>query len=395
MNNKNGLGFTSRVQNTQQHFVPDRLRQLRIALGFSTVDFSERIGVSRQALNQFETSRTVPGYETLQRIEAETGFPVGYFFKTISPTNEGPFLFRANRTSLKKTKEMSRFIMLQMQETHEYFSNFLDFKEPNIPPIEFDINSSIDDIEDIAVATRKFWGLGLGPISHVLRLLENNGIVISQVEQRLDKIDAFSQWRNGVPLILVGSAEFSACRLRLNAMHEFAHLLLHTDAEYEEKANTSKEFYDLLEQQAYRLSGAFLLPRESFLDELYSTSLQHLIELKKRWGVSLAAIVRRCKDLEVITESRYELLMRQIKKHGKTEPLDDVIEKERPTVFSQAADLISEHGIKTPQEMIDEMRLPRRLLETIVGVEDGYFSGKSESGKIVNLRSFNKNKANM
>lgn len=337
----------------------------------------------------------MPGYETLQRIEAETGFPAGYFFKGISPTNEGPFLFRANRTSLKKTKEMSRFIMLQMQETHEYFSNFLDFKEPNIPLLEFDVNSNIEDIEELVVATRKFWELGLGPISHVFRLLENNGIVISRVKQRLDKIDAFSQWRNGVPFILVGSDEFSACRLRLNAMHEFAHLLLHTDAEYEEKANTSKEFYDLLEQQAYRFAGAFLLPRESFLDELYSTSLQHLIDLKQRWGVSLAAIVRRCKDLEVITESRYELLMRQIKKHGKTEPLDDVIERERPTVFSQAADMISEHGIKTPQEMLNDMRLPRGLLETIIDVEEGYFSEKPAAGKVVNLRAFNKNKSNI
>ncbi|MFB4325983.1 XRE family transcriptional regulator [Priestia sp. BR_2] len=381
-------GKTTRA-NLQQQFIPDRLRQLRVALGYSSVDFSDKIEVSRQALNQFETNRITPSFDTMKRIELVTGFPMSYFFKPLTQVNEGPFLFRANLSSLKKTKEMSRFLMLQLQEIFEYYESFLDFTPVNIPLLEFDLNSSIEDIEDIAVEVRKHWGLGLGPISHIYRLLENNGVIIGQLNKRLDKIDAFSQWRNGRPFIITGSDDFSACRLRLNAMHEFGHLLLHTDSEYEERANKDAEFYAKVEEQAYRFAGAFLLPREAFLNELYSTSIQHLVELKERWGVSIAAMIRRCKDLEIISESKYESLMRQIKKHGKVEPLDDVIQREKPTAFSQAAKMIVEHGLKSKQEIIQELRTPIALTEVLNGLEPGYFTEQIESAKIVNLRDLN------
>jgi len=380
--------------NHKNAFIPERLRQVRIALGYSTIDFSEDIGVTRQALNQFETNRITPSYETLLKIEKTTNFPVDYFFKPILPVNDGPFLFRANRTSLKKTKEFSRFIVQQMKESYDFFSEYLDFTPVNVPLLEFDVNSSLDEIEDIAVALRKHWGLGLGPISHVYRLLENNGIIISQLDKRLDKIDAFSQWKDGRPFVLVGSQEFTACRLRLNAMHEFGHILLHTDAEYEERANKDAEFYDVLESQAFRLAGAFMFPRESFLDELFSTSLPHLIELKQRWGVSLAFIVRRCKELEIISDSKYETLMRQIKKFGKMEPLDDKIEKEQPRALNQAANLLMEHGVKTRQEILSGHKLPRTLAESIIGVEPGFFSEHIPEEKIVEFRSKSQNKAN-
>ncbi|MDY8046602.1 XRE family transcriptional regulator [Paenibacillus polymyxa] len=386
MNNRFGTGTTSRQTHIQQPFVPYRLRQVRIALGFSTIDFSDAIGVSRQALNQFETNRITPSYETMLEIESVTGFPTSYFYKPFSLANEGPFLFRSNATSLKKAKELSKFIMQQMQDVYDYYSNFIDFAQVNIPAVDFDVSSTLEDIEDIAVEVRKYWGLGLGPISHVYRLLENNGILIAQLNKRIEKIDAFSQWRNGRPFVLVGSKEFTVCRLRLNAMHEFGHLLMHTDGEYEERSNKDKEFYDQIEAQAYRFAGAFLLPRESFLDELYSTSLSHLIELKQRWKVSLAAIVRRCKDLEVITDSRYEMLMRQVKKYGKMEPLDDSIEKEYPSAFSQAANLILDHGVKTRGELVDELRIPANMAEFLTGVEEGFFTERSLESKVVKMK---------
>ncbi|WP_339787035.1 XRE family transcriptional regulator [Paenibacillus sp. FSL R7-0313] len=386
MNKKIGFGTSSRQPHIQQQFVPNRLRQVRLALGLSTIEFSDAIGVSRQALNQFETNRTTPGYDTMLEIESVTGFPTSYFYKPLPESNEGPFLFRSNVTSLKKAKEMSKFLMQQMQDTYDYFSNYIDFAKVNIPSVDFDVNSSIEDIEDVAVDLRKYWGLGLGPISHVYRLLENNGVMIAQLNKRIDKIDAFSQWRNGRPFVISGAKEFSSSRLRLNAMHEFGHLLLHTDVELEERANKDKEFYDRIESQAYRLAIAFLLPRESFLDEMYSTSLTHLIELKQRWKVSIAAMIRRCKDLEVITESRYETLMRQVKKYGKNEPLDDVMEKEMPVAFSQAAKLIISHGVKSSQEIANDLRIPEEMAETLTGVEEGFFSEKVLNSNVVEMK---------
>ncbi|WP_239510974.1 ImmA/IrrE family metallo-endopeptidase, partial [Stenotrophomonas maltophilia] len=62
--------------------------------------------------------------------------------------------------------------------------------------------------------------------------------------------------------------------------HEFGHLVLHESISVEGELDI--ETFRLVEDQAWRFAGALMLPAESFLKDVYSTSLDALLLLKKR-----------------------------------------------------------------------------------------------------------------
>jgi Zn-dependent peptidase ImmA (M78 family) len=50
-----------------------------------------------------------------------------------------------------------------------------------------------------------------------------------------------------------------------------------------------------------------LLPEQDFLDELYAPTLDGMLSLKERWGVSVGAMIMRCKSLGILDEPVDEL----------------------------------------------------------------------------------------
>ena len=83
-------------------------------------------------------------------------------------------------------------------------------------------------------------------------------------------------------------------RFRFSLLHELAHLLMH------------RKSSRVAEDEANRFAGAALIPR-SDVDQAMEErpTLSDFIALKKRWGISVAALVYRAKELQHIDERRY------------------------------------------------------------------------------------------
>ena len=71
--------------------------------------------------------------------------------------------------------------------------------------------------------------------------------------------------------------------------------------------------------------------------------------LKRKWRVSVAAMVYRSRQLEIITSNQHQYMMRQISKNGwrKQEP-DDEPYFLNENIFQGALDLLFEQRILTP-----------------------------------------------
>lgn len=97
--------------------------------------------------------------------------------------------------------------------------------------------------------------------------------------------------------------------------------------------NIDKEDFKNIEQEAHSFAAAFLLPEKEFAEDVrpYATNLAYYVELKKRWKVSIAAMIRRVKDLGVITNDDYS----KLKKQGirKIEPLDNELMTAEPSLL--------------------------------------------------------------
>ena len=134
--------------------------------------------------------------------------------------------------------------------------------------------------------------------------------------------------------VILGEDKESAVRRQFSAAHELGHILLHNESLDIEQI--SRQEFREMESEANEFASAFLLPAKSFMNDLiYPNNLDFYIELKKKWKVSISAMIIRAYKLKAITYNQYQYLMRQISQKGwrTKEPLDDVIQPSRPTIL--------------------------------------------------------------
>jgi Zn-dependent peptidase ImmA (M78 family) len=62
------------------------------------------------------------------------------------------------------------------------------------------------------------------------------------------------------------------------------------------------------ESEADRFASELLMPSNSIRDELTKLDLPKLVRLKPRWGVSMAALIRKARDVSAISDHEYKQL---------------------------------------------------------------------------------------
>ena len=139
--------------------------------------------------------------------------------------------------------------------SYGWLKKIVGFVKTNIrfPEVNIPLYSTADfqrmgneDIEEIAIKARRFWGLGDGPISNVTLLAENNGVIASRFELGAATLDAFSVWSDldGIPFMILGADKEPAVRSPYDVAHELGPVLLHKYVD-RKKNHTSATFRQL------------------------------------------------------------------------------------------------------------------------------------------------------
>jgi Zn-dependent peptidase ImmA (M78 family)/DNA-binding XRE family transcriptional regulator len=354
--------------------IPERIKEAREARGFTLDAFADALGVTKQAVAQYETGIIAPGGDVMSKIIQRTEQPLSFF---TSPAARAGDLTTAFWRSLKRMgQHHRRRIVRRLQWASDITAlveRFVDLPAVNLPQIEFDSELDGEEaIERAAEIARDHWKLGKGPISNLAVTLEENGIVLIRESASCDDMDAVSAWSLGRPFIFLDNDVEGGPRDLFNLAHELGHILLHTGVEID-SSNLNR-----IERQADRFAGAFLLPRDTFQNEVFGTSLDHFKTLKKRWGVSIQAMVYRCKNLGRLSENQVSYLFKQINYHRirKHEPLDDAFPVNRPTMLGTAIKMIVEHGVYTRGQIEDSLCLNMRDVESLCGVSKGFLDAR-------------------
>ena len=148
-----------------------------------------------------------------------------------------------------------------------------------------------------------------------------------------------------------------AARSNFDAAHELGHILLHDwNIDLEE---LSREEFKQQEREANYFAAAFLLPKNAFLRDvsLYPRELKYYIELKKKWKVSISAMLIRANRLGVITDNQYQYLMKQmaINNWRKREPLDNILIKPEPVLLNKSIEILLQNNIFNAKEFMEEL----------------------------------------
>lgn len=382
------------MSRTPAEFQPQRLKQARDAKWMSMSELAARTGVTRQAISQYENGSCEPATESLGRIAGELGLPRQYFFKRageISAYKETPSSFRSMARSASKSRRQAEVYFSWMASILDTYVAFIDLPPVNLPAFDacdFDYFTE-DDIEELAEKTRTAMGLGVGPISDLTLLLENHGVIVAQAPLHAD-LDGLSSWFAGRPLVLLCS-HTNAFRRRFDLAHELGHLIMHRTLSEEDLED--RERFNQIERQAYRFAGAFLVPQVAIESEVYRVDFESLMELKKRWKMSVAAIIVRLAQVGSITDQKKRRLFQMLNQRNarRHEPLDSEYTPEAPVLFRKAYDFLVNNGVWDGTELRTKTGLPDDFISTITGVPAEALWGQEVPDNVVFLRRSDSN----
>ncbi|MDR0999659.1 MAG: XRE family transcriptional regulator [Clostridiales bacterium] len=357
-------------------FNPVRLNEARLYRKMTIEELANAVGVKKQAISQFENGKSLPEFDTLNKISKSLNFPIR-FFREYSRENSviGNTYFRAPFSSSKKDMNAQRIKAKYVAFIQSCLSEYVNFPLLNIP--HFD---EVDDIERIANQTRDYWGLGIDPIPDMVALLERNGIIVSEFSTEGRTIDAFYQYGEMFGreyyCVVLGTDKATFTRRQFNAAHELAHILLH------ERNNDIDELdrdeFRKREDEANKFASAFLLPREAFEQDvrLYCNKLNYYIELKRKWKVSISAMIIRAFGIGIITSNQYQYLMRQISREGwrTQEPLDAYMTPKKPKALKQAINMLILNDYLSPKQIFAlfskyKISLPKDVIDEVLNLE--------------------------
>jgi len=359
------------MRSAEPAYTGARLRQARLASGLSAAELAEKVGVTRQAIYAAEAGKPLSA-EKMQHAGLVLGVALDFFYRPIpqQAEAEGAINFRRLKSTPEAQKDWARSALGWMAELALLFEELLQLPATSLPDLGGKPPSALGtlDIEEAAIATRRHFGLGFGPIDKLLLLLENHGILVGTAPLSAE-MDGVSAWFNGRAAILIKS-DLTAFRARFDLAHELGHLVLHRHLHPDDLDD--KATLDLVEDQAHHFAGAFLLPEASYGAEAVRTDLDYLLVLKRRWGVSIAAQIKRLQALEMLTKDqcarRWQGLARR--RWRNPEPLDHDTRAETPLLLRRAAEFLAKHQALPFHEAFTRSRLPRRFLAAVAGLQD-------------------------
>lgn len=365
---------------------PKRIKEGRLFRALTQESLAESIGVSKQAVSQYETGVLTPTFETMMQIAEILDFPLTYFSKPYRNELLAPVFFRKRKTSTKKLITLFQTYIEWMADIYSYVEQYIHLPEMRL--LTYDkVGYTHKEISDAATSLRRHWGLGDGPISNLTLLLENNGILVSKVGLAASKADACSVFFTTPgtarrPMIFLTSGT-SAVRSRRDLAHELGHQVLHSWMDKEQ----FQEYQDLIETEAEMFASCLIMPEQAMQRESYAVkNLDALLLMKARWGASAQSILYHLADSGCMEEHTATRLKTALYRRGwrTREPGDDTIPQERPELIKDAMTVMVENHIKTGAEILENIAMPPDDAAALCGVTPSFFQSMKTARR--NLR---------
>lgn len=373
---------------TEENVIPERITQARELRGLTKSALGENLGLTPAAITHWENGSKRPEMLNLVRMAELCGVPVTFFHRSLPAAIRIPLLtFRSNAEArLRRLNLQASRLAELVGEAMMWVCRGVALPEYNLPNLEHFANERFD-AEAAAGACREELGLGNKPIHRLAELLESKGVLV--VPARIGGIgfDAFSCFVNTRPFIFLGTHKNAPSRTRFDAAHELAHLVLHQHFSTVDLMDRST--LSMVENQANAFAGAFLMPKETFLQDLGEVSLPALARLKPKWGTSISAMVHRAFDIGRIDKGRYQVLNAEISSKGwkgkRQEPYEDQIPLTVGRVAAKCLRLVHEQLPAQTAAMFSDLPLPTEILCDLFSVSEEELYGKITEPKIIQM----------
>ena len=293
----------------------------RESRGFSQLELAEKLSLSPSNLSRMEQDFIEVGENHLKSISAILNYPEDFFYQ------EGETLPPA--LALRKRNVVAQKIILPIEaQVNIYRLNVEKLLKAIGQP---EINLPVLDIEKLgspaeaARKLRKLWKIEKGAINNLTQVLEDNGLFLINFDFNTERVDGMSILADGKFPVVFSNKRSLGDRQRFTLAYELGHLVMHLQ--------TNPSFTRDISHEANEFAAEFLMPEKDIKGDFKDgVNLNVLADLKRKWKLSMQALLYRANDIGVITDNQKRYLINQFNSMNirRREPAELDIPRENP-----------------------------------------------------------------
>ena len=306
---------------------PDVLRWARETGGFGiddVVDKLKRKRVTAETVVSWEEGTTSPTYAQLEKLAYEIyKRPLALFFFPEPPEEETPAeSFRTlPQEEIDLLEPKLLYLVRQAKVMQENLRELFDGVNPAKKQVCSNITiRSSDTISDIAKKVRDYLGVKLDEqyalttnekaLKYWREVLEKHGVFVFKDAFKDEECSGFCLYDDVFPVIYINNSQ-AKIRQIFTLFHELAHLLFRTggiDLRHDDFIQRMKGPNKRIEVFCNKFAGEFLVPTKDIKPRIRNQTIDDklLTRLAKKYSVSREVILRKCLDLNHITNAFYE-----------------------------------------------------------------------------------------
>ena len=313
----------------------------REARGLTQAELADLIGMSATNLSKIERAEIGIASDLLETIAHKTSYPIEFFYQQGEIVPENLNYRKREIVAQKLITPIHAQVNVIRKHVH-FLTMALQIPFPNIPKLEINANQTP---QKIAIKLRQQWNVTTPIIANLSKLIEDNGILIKSFPFNTDRVDSRTILTDDkFPIIFLNSALLGD-RQRFSLAYELGQLIMHTFSIVPLDRDVSHE--------ANAFAAELLMPeKEIRTDFKDGISIPLLGELKRKWKVSMIALLYRADDLGYLTPNQKRYLLQQFNqlKIRRREPMELDIPKEQSTQIKR---WIADFRIKTKVSVVE------------------------------------------
>lgn len=289
-------------------------------------------GFKSELIDKWESGEELPSITEAKKLANLYKVPFATFYLTNPPAKRvRPY---TDRRTYNETvyREMSYALWCEISRITGNRQIIADLSEEDEYVCLPDIDASLNE-KQTADIIRKFFGMELpfknksayknNGFSYYRGLLEHHGIMVAQITGiPLTEMRGLSMYYDTFPIIAINSKDFDRAKV-FSLFHEVAHLVRRSSSlcmiDFDERNDEEEKMCD-------RIAAEILMPEDSFrriVSSLYDTyndwSDTCLVAIADKFAVSTFSVVRRLRELNIITKSTYFAVYQRINDSFKEE----------------------------------------------------------------------------
>lgn len=349
--------------------IGNRIRRARALKGLTLDQLASAMGdITKQALSKFESGQASPNSTRLLQLAGCLGLNPEYFFRSDS-IELAPLEFR-------KLAKMPKYRQAQVTERiREHLERYVtlescfepsDIRMPVALPQTFDV-ASFAEAEVAANSLREQWQIGADAIANLTELLEDRGIKVALLDGPDDFDGACAATNDGQHMLIALNAQRPGERMRFTAAHELGHWVM----KFPDDMPTRDA-----EICCHRFAGAFLYPATCVKTDFggHQRSRVHPQELliaKQHYGLSMQAVLRRLKDLALLSDAGYQSSTIQFSQNGWRKAEPSALAPEKPRRFESLVFWGLAEDIFSKSRAAEFLQRPLSALDTSLSAPQG------------------------